>query len=184
MRERYGSHLFGSSALLGRRLIEAGVRFVDVYWDGYQSRMPTGLDPYWDTHSNNFVQLRDVNLPYLDLTYSALLEDMDQRGLLDETLVVMMSDFGRTPRVNSAAGRDHWTKAYSMVFAGAGVRGGQVVGRTDRDGGYVTEGAVIPEDYAATVYEKLGIDRAQPLYTPGGRPTYPGHAGEPIPDLF
>src|SRR5207247_2500243 len=104
LRDRYGRHLFGSSVLLGRRLLEAGVRFVDVYWDGYSSRVPTNLDPYWDTHSNNFTQLKQVNPPYLDQTYSALLEDLEQRGLLEETLVVMMSDFGRTPRVNGAAG--------------------------------------------------------------------------------
>src|SRR5205807_7470723 len=104
LRDRYGAHLFGQSALIGRRLIEAGVRFVEVYWDGYSSRVPTGLDPYWDTHSNNFVQLKQVNLPYLDQTLDALLNDLDGCGLLEETLVVLMSDFGRTPRVNAAAG--------------------------------------------------------------------------------
>src|SRR5262245_48343236 len=98
-RDRYGRHLFGQSTLIGRRLIEAGVRFVDVYWDGYSGRFPTNLDPYWDTHSNNFIQLKQVNLPNLDQTFDALLADLESRGLLDETLVVMMSDFGRAPRV-------------------------------------------------------------------------------------
>src|SRR5260221_2631225 len=99
LRDRYGRHVVGSSTLIARRLIEAGVRFVDVYWDGYQSRVATNLDPYWDTHSNNFVQMKQVNLPDLDGTFDALMDDLDNRGLLDETLVVMMSDFGRTPRV-------------------------------------------------------------------------------------
>ncbi len=101
-KDRYGHHLFGNSAIVARRLIESGVRFVDLYWDGYQTRVPTGLDPYWDTHSKNFEQLKLVNLPYLDQTYAALLSDLDDRGMLDETLVVMMSDMGRTPRVNGS----------------------------------------------------------------------------------
>src|SRR5262249_32853122 len=110
--------------LIARRLVETGVRFLNVSWDGYSSKVPTNADPYWDTHYKNFIQLRRVNLPHVDLTFSALMEDLNDRGFLDETLVVMMSDFGRTPRVNAAAGRDHWTYCYSVLFAGAGIRGG------------------------------------------------------------
>src|SRR5205823_10314858 len=172
LRERYGTHLFGQSALIGRRLIEAGVRFVDVYWDGYQTRVPTNLDPYWDTHSNNFVQLKQVNLPNLDQTYSALLDDLDARGLLDETLVVMMSDFGRTPRVNAAAGRDHWTYCYSVVLAGAGIRGGTVCGVSDAQAAYVKDRPVRPADICATIYHCLGIDPDS---------TLPDRAGRPVP---
>jgi uncharacterized protein (DUF1501 family) len=119
-----------------------------------------------------------------DHAFAALIEDLDERGLLAETLVCFVTEFGRTPRLNKFQGRDHWTKAYSMVFAGAGVRGGQVVGRSDRDGGYVQDQPHTNEDYAATVYEKLGIDRSRPLYTGGNRPVYFGHAGEPIPQLM
>lgn len=184
LRERYGTHLFGSSVLLGRRLIEAGVRFVDVYWDGYQSRMPTNLDPYWDTHSNNFVQLKQVNLPNLDQTYTALLEDLDARGLLDETLVVMMSDFGRTPRVNGAAGRDHWTYCYSVVLAGAGIKGGTVCGASDSQAAYVKDRPVRPADICATIYHCLGIDPHLTVPDKAGRPVPIAHGGVPIREIL
>jgi hypothetical protein len=184
LRERYGTHLFGSSVLLGRRLIEAGVRFVDVYWDGYQSRMPTSLDPYWDTHSNNFVQLKQVNLPNLDQTYTALLEDLDARGLLDETLVVMMSDFGRTPRVNGNAGRDHWTYCYSVMFAGAGIRGGAVCGASDAQAAYVKDRPVRPADICATIYHCLGIDPDTTVPDKAGRPVPIAHGGAPIREIL
>jgi hypothetical protein len=184
LRERYGTHLFGSSVLLGRRLIEAGVRFVDVYWDGYQSRMATNLDPYWDTHSNNFVQLKQVNLPNLDQTYTALLDDLDARGLLANTLVVMMSDFGRTPRVNSAAGRDHWTYCYSVVFAGAGIRGGTVCGASDSQATYVKDRPVRPADICATIYHCLGIDPDTTVPDRAGRPVPIAHGGQPIQEIL
>ena len=125
-----------------------------------------------------------VMMGSVDRAFAALVRDMGQRGLLADTLLCFVTEFGRTPRLNKFEGRDHWTKAYSMVFAGAGVRGGQVVGRTDRDGGYVTDGAVTPEDYAATVYAKLGLDRDRPLYTSSNRPVYIGHAGTPIAALL
>jgi hypothetical protein len=184
VRDRYGVHLFGQSALIGRRLIEAGVRFVDVYWDGYQTRVPTGLDPYWDTHSNNFVQLKQVNLPYLDQTYDALVDDLEVRGLLDETLVVMMSDFGRTPRVNGAAGRDHWTFCYSVVLAGAGIRGGTVCGASDGQAAYVKDRPVRPADICATIYQCLGIDPERPVYDKAGRPVPIAHGGEPVREVL
>jgi hypothetical protein len=180
LRERYGRHLFGASTLIARRLIEAGVRFVDVYWDGYAARMATNLDPYWDTHSYNFRQLRDVNLPYLDQTYDALLTDLDSRGLLDETLIVMMSDFGRTPRINGNAGRDHWTSCYSVVLAGAGIRGGTLCGASDAHAAYVKERPVRPADICATVYHCLGIDPHSFVPDRAGRPMPIANGGEPI----
>ena len=182
--DRYGRHLFGQSVLIGRRLVEAGVRFVDVYWDGYSSRVPTGVDPYWDTHSNNFVQLRQVNLPYLDQTFDALLGDLEGSGLLDETLVVMMSDFGRTPRVNGSAGRDHWTSCYSVVLAGAGIKGGTVCGASDAQAAYVKDRPVRPADICATIYHCLGIDPEMTVRDRAGRPIPIAHGGEPIREIL
>ena len=184
LRDRYGRHLFGQSVLIGRRLVEAGVRFVDVYWDGYSSRVPTGLDPYWDTHSNNFVQLKQVNLPYLDRTFDALLRDLEDSGLLDETLVVMMSDFGRTPRVNGNAGRDHWTSCYSVLFAGAGIKGGTVCGASDAHAAYVKDRPVRPADICATIYHCLGIDPEMTVRDRASRPIPIAHGGEPIREIL
>src|SRR6185436_10550775 len=125
--ERYGKTLFGNSSIIARRLVEAGVRFVNVTWDLYWDRIPIDYD-CWDTHTRNFAILRDNKLPFLDQTLSALLEDLQHRGLLDETLVVLMSEMGRTPRINANAGRDHWTFCYSIVFFGGGIRGGTIYG--------------------------------------------------------
>ena len=120
-----------------------------------------------------------------DQAFAALIEDMHQRGLLAETLVCFVTEFGRTPNINERQGRDHWTHAFSFAFAGAGVPGGQVVGSTDRDGGYITSSmAYTIEDYAATIYEKLGIDRSKPITTPTGRPIYLAAKGKPIAELF
>tara|TARA_B100000686_G_C15886058_1_gene523372 strand:- start:105 stop:482 length:378 start_codon:yes stop_codon:yes gene_type:complete len=120
-----------------------------------------------------------------DQALSALIEDMDQRGLLEDTLVCFVTEFGRTPKINSRQGRDHWTHAFSFAFAGAGVPGGQVVGSTDKDGGYITSPqAFTIEDYAATIYEKLGIDRHKPIYTPADRPILLSRQGQPIGELF
>ena len=119
-----------------------------------------------------------------DQAFAALIDDLDQRGLLAETLVCFVTEFGRTPKFNKFQGRDHWTHAYSIAFAGAGVPGGQVIGRTDKDGGYVVDEPYTPEDYAATIYEKLGIDRTQPVYTANNRPVYFGHSGKPIAALL
>jgi hypothetical protein len=185
LRERYGNHVVGTSTLIARRLIEAGVRFVDVYWDGYTYRVPNnGLDPYWDTHSNNFVQLKQVNLPNLDQTYSTLLDDLEQRGLLDETLVVMMSDFGRTPRVNGSAGRDHWTYCYTVVFAGAGIKGGTVCGTSDAQAAYVKDRPIRPADICATIYQCLGIDPDTTVPDRAGRPVAINQGGEPIREIL
>lgn len=175
LRDRYDRTLFGASALIGRRLVEAGVRFVNVTWD-YPG------DNSWDTHANNFHWLRGA-LPSLDLTYSALLSDLEQRGLLDETLVVLMSDMGRTPQVNRNSGRDHWTYCYSVVFAGAGVRGGTVVGASDAHAAYVKDRPVSTSDICATIYHLLGIDPDMKVYD-NDRPVAVAHGGEPIRELL
>lgn len=195
-RDRYGAGHRGACYLVGRKLIEAGVRFVtvDVRWPR-NDIYPKGTNLNWDHH--DFIYAKDTcNLPgaggggrgrygigtwpmmgSTDQAFAALIEDMDDRGLLAETLVCFVTEFGRTPRLNRYQGRDHWTHAYSMAMAGAGVPGGQVIGSTDADGGYVAESPYTPENYASTVYEKLGIDRDSPIYTAAGRPVYFGHAG-------
>src|SRR5205807_677109 len=141
--ERYGRTLFGHSTLIARRLVEAGVRFVNVTWDLFWDRIQLDYDA-WDTHTRNFSILRENKLPQFDLTYTALLEDLDQRGLLDETLVVVMSEMGRTPRINGNAGRDHWTYCYSVFLAGGGIRGGSVHGASDAHAAYVKDRPVSP----------------------------------------
>ena len=202
-REQYGRGHRGSCYLLGRRLLEAGVRFVtvDVRWP-LTPETPGGFNLNWDHHDLIYTSascgtVRDkaggegrygighwVMMGSTDQAFAALVTDLDERGLLDETLVCFVTEFGRTPRLNKFAGRDHWTNAYSIAFAGAGVPGGQVIGESDRDGGYVISQAYTPEDYATTIYEKLGIDRSKPLYTSANRPVYFGHLGHPIKELF
>jgi hypothetical protein len=156
-RDDYGRSEFGQSVLLARRLVENGVRFVTVNYGG------------WDHHDEIFKGL-DRKLPEFDQGYSSLILDLDQRGLLDDTLVLAMGEFGRTPKVNDKAGRDHWGRAGSMLWAGAGVARGQVLGATDKNGAFVTDRPVRPADVAWTVYESLGIDPAKELLTPEGRP--------------
>ncbi|MEX1229849.1 MAG: DUF1501 domain-containing protein [Planctomycetaceae bacterium] len=203
VRERYGKGHRGSCYLLGRKLIEAGVRFVtvDVRWP-LTPETPGGFNLNWDHHDLIYTPascgtVRDkaggegrygighwVMMGSTDQAFAALVSDLDERGLLDETLVCFVSEFGRTPWLNKFAGRDHWTHAYSIAFAGAGIPGGQIIGASDRDGGYAITHPHTPEDYATTIYEKLGIDRNQPLYTPTNRPVHFGHLGEPIAELF
>jgi len=125
-----------------------------------------------------------VMMGSVDHAFSALIEDLDQRGLLDETLVCFVTEFGRTPRLNKSQGRDHHVGAYSIAFAGAGVPGGQIIGRSDREGGNVVDSPYIPENYAASLYEKLGLDRSVPLYTSSNRPVFIGEGFEPIQQLF
>src|SRR4029077_8356096 len=134
--DRYGRTLFGHSTLIGRRLVEAGVRFVNVTWDLFWDRVKIDYDA-WDTHTKNFPILRENKLPGLDQTYSALMEDLDDRGLLDETLIVVMSEMGRTPKINGNGGRDHWTYCYSVMLAGAGIKGGTIYGASDAQAAYV-----------------------------------------------
>ena len=131
LRERYGRTLFGSTALLARRLVERGVRFVNVSWDNYSKRFEVSKAA-WDTHERNFPMLRETLLPNFDQTYSAFLADLDARGLLDETLVVTMGEMGRTPKINAKGGRDHWTYCYSVLLAGAGIKGGTHLRRVGR----------------------------------------------------
>ena len=170
-RDEYGRHEFGQSALLARRLVENGVRFVTINYGG------------WDHHGEIFKGL-DSKLPEFDQGYSALIHDLDQRGLLDSTLVLAMGEFGRTPKVNDKAGRDHWGRAGSMLWAGAGVGRGQVIGSTDKNGAFVTDRPVSPADVAWTVYDSLGIDPAKELTTPEGRPVSILAEGSRISELF
>ncbi|RMG36366.1 MAG: DUF1501 domain-containing protein [Planctomycetota bacterium] len=148
VRERYGRHTFGQSLLLARRLIEVGVPVVQVNIGAVQT---------WDNHSNIFPRLKNDLLPPLDRGMAALLDDMDQRGLLQNTLVMMLGEFGRTPKINKNKGRDHWGPCFFGLFAGAGVRGGNVIGKSDAIGAYPTTRAYSPNDVGATVYHVLGI---------------------------
>ncbi|MDA0836105.1 MAG: DUF1501 domain-containing protein [Planctomycetota bacterium] len=177
--KRYGNTLFGASTLAARKLVEAGVQYINVTWDIYWERLKLQFAG-WDTHANNFVLLRDYNLPYLDLTYNALMQDLDERGLLDETLVVTMSDFGRTPKVNGNAGRDHWTFCYSVMFSGAGIKGGTVFGASDMQAAYVQDQPVSTGDVCATIYKCLGIDPHYRVLDRVNRPIEIAHGGEPI----
>jgi hypothetical protein len=183
LRERYGRTLFGASTLIARRLVEAGVRFVNVTWDIFWERLQLQYDG-WDTHTRNFPILRDYNLPYFDLTYSALLEDLEQRGLLDEALVVVMSEMGRTPRINANGGRDHWTHCYSTFLAGGGIRGGTLYGESDAQAAYVKDRPVSTADVCATVYECLGIDPDMPIQDRAGRPIPVAHGGRLIREIL
>ncbi|MEW5975812.1 MAG: DUF1501 domain-containing protein [Acidobacteriota bacterium] len=174
IRNRYGRTPVGQGCLLARRLVESGVRFVTVS-KGWLN---------WDTHGRNFTTLEKLLLPELDLAYSALLEDLYQRSLLESTLVVMMGEFGRTPEVNADAGRDHWSKAFSIVLAGGGVRGGQVLGATDAKAAEVTEDPYQVEDLVATIYDRVGIDFTKEYHTPIGRPVKLSNGGQVISKLF
>jgi uncharacterized protein (DUF1501 family) len=171
VRDAYGRNTLGQSCLLARRLIEAGVHFVTV------------TDGGWDTHQNNFRSLRDRLLPRLDRAYAALLQDLHDRGLLDSTLVVWFGDFGRTPKVNPSAGRDHWSTAGVACMGGGGVRLGEVVGATNAQGEVVVDSPVTPQDLAATIYQALGI----PLHTwyraQDGRPIELVPEGRPVRQL-
>ena len=183
VRERYTPTLFGQSALIARRLVETGVRFINVTWDCYWERLKLQLH-CWDTHSQNFNLMRDYNLPYLDAVYSALMQDLDESGLLDETLVLVMSDFGRTPKINKNAGRDHWTFCYSMLFSGAGIKGGTVYGASDGQAAYPAINPVSTSDICSTIYETLGIDHKTHVYDKLGRPMSISHGGSPIRDIM
>lgn len=183
LRERYGRTLFGNCSLIARRLVERGVRFVNVTWDLFWDRVPINYD-CWDTHSRNFTTLKEVNLPEFDQTYAALLEDLESRGLLDETLVVVMSEMGRTARVNGAAGRDHWTHCYGMWFAGAGIRGGSVAGQSDGQAEFVKDRPISPADICATIYECLGIDADMTVPDRAGRPVPVSHGGRAIREIL
>jgi hypothetical protein len=174
-RERYGNSAFGQGLLLSRRLVEAGVRLVTVNW--------ARDDAFWDTHSQNFKSLKEDLLPPFDRGFSALLADLEDRGLLDETLVVCLGEFGRTPEINKNAGRDHWAACNSVVLAGGGIKGGFVHGKSDRTAAYPDENPVTPEELAATIYHALGIAPQTELIDPQGRPIALCN-GEPVLPLF
>jgi hypothetical protein len=182
LRERYGRSLFGSSTLLARRLIERGARFVNVSWDNFSNRFQV-TKQVWDTHERNFPILRQSHLPNLDQTYSALMEDLDARGLLDETLVVLMGEMGRTPRINANGGRDHWTFCYSVLLAGAGIRGGTVYGESDAQAAYIRDRPAHIRDICATIYHCLGIDPEMTVYDHGRRPIAIAHGGRPLSEV-
>lgn len=177
LRDRYGRHLFGQSAMMGRRMLEAGARFVTVLWD-----CPDGYS--WDSHRNS----DDVGkhlLPGLDQTFSALLADMSDRGLLDETLVVCVGEMGRTPKPDTAQwGRGHWSHCFPAVLAGAGIRGGITYGRSDKHAGYPADKPVTPENLAATIFHTLGISPETRIRDAFGRPVPVMEKGEPLVELF
>jgi uncharacterized protein (DUF1501 family) len=163
VRERYGRHSWGQSHLLARRLVEAGTRFVTTV---------NGPSITWDTHKDNFTKLKDTLVPPMEQAYAALIDDLAERGLLDTTLVVWMGEFGRTPKINKDAGRDHWPGCYTVALAGGGVQGGRVIGESDATGAYPKSRPTTPADIHASVFAALGHD-------PRGI-TYPASDGRPI----
>jgi hypothetical protein len=172
VRERYGAGSFGSGCLLARRLVEAGVPFVEVDFGG------------WDNHQNIFPTLQNDKLPQLDQGMSALIEDLHQRGLLRDTVVLCMGEFGRTPRINANVGRDHWARAWSVVLAGGGIKGGAVIGATNDDGTAVTTRPYTAQDLMASVLAALGISLDITYTTPNGRPIKIANDGHPIEGLL
>jgi len=179
IRERYGRTLFGASTLLARRLVERGVRFVNVSWDNFSKRFEVSKAG-WDTHQRNFPMLRETLLPNFDQTYSAFIEDLDMRGLLDETLVVTMGEMGRTPKINAQGGRDHWTFCYSVLLAGAGIRGGTIHGASDEQAAFIKDKPVHIRDICATIYHLLGVDPEMPVFDRANRPIAVAHGGRPV----
>jgi hypothetical protein len=157
LRTRYGRFRFGQCCLLARRLVESGVRFVQVNWSSHVEPLEDTGDGGWDTHDRNYPQLQDRHAWMLDQSLTALLEDLQERGLLRETLVVACGEFGRTPKINNKAGRDHWEHCYSALLAGGGIRGGQTVGASDARGERPQTGAATPADLFTTVLDRLGI---------------------------
>ncbi|MEZ6086606.1 MAG: DUF1501 domain-containing protein [Pirellulaceae bacterium] len=170
-RDKYGRNPFGQRALLARRLVEAGVPFITLYEGG------------WDHHTNLFKSLND-KLPPHEHTIAALIEDLDERGMLDRTLVIALGEFGRTPKVNKDGGRDHWANAMSVMLAGGGIQGGQVIGATDRQGYSAVDRVLSPENFVSTIYRKLGIDPGKIVHTPEGRPVTYVTNPEPIAELM
>ena len=189
VRDRYGRHTFGQSALLARRLVEAGTRFVQVNWPSVANGDPNTTA--WDTHATNFGPLKNLHCPKLDSAVSSLLEDLDQSGMLEDTLVLAVGEFGRSPRMgistsgnsNAPDGRDHWPYCYTGLIAGAGVKGGQVYGKSDATGSTPLENPVHPRDILATIYHTLGIDPHTIVYNHLDQPRELVN-GEPIAGIF
>jgi hypothetical protein len=184
LREQYGRNVVGQSLLLARRLVEAGVRFVNVHWPN------VGGGRNWDTHSNGFNRLKNDLLPPTDRGVAALIKDLAERGLLKRTLVVIMTEFGRAPQIGKTfqnsggvAGRDHWSNCFSIVLAGGGMRGGFVCGSSDAKGAFPADRALVPADIVATLYQALGIDPHVTLRDPEGR-THLLCEGKPVSELF
>lgn len=185
LRDAYGRTTYGQSCLLARRLVETGVRFVTVY---YSKSIGGSGSGGWDTHGDNFNQLKNRLLPNTDQAVPTLIEDLNARGLLDETLIVWMGEFGRTPKIQNSAkfgkdGRDHWPGCYTVLFAGGGIIPGAIHGSSDRIGAYPASDPVSPDDIAATLFWALGIDPATEIFDPLGRPL-PIAAGNPITSIF
>ncbi|WP_422925381.1 DUF1501 domain-containing protein [Singulisphaera sp. PoT] len=172
VRDAYGRGSFGAGCLMARKLVEMGVTFVEVSLGG------------WDTHANAFDTLSKRLLPELDKGMGALVADLEQRGLLDDTVIAWMGDFGRTPRINQDAGRDHWPRSWSVVLGGGGIKGGQAVGATDKDGVDIVDKPVGPMDVIATMTKAMGLDLATQWTTPRGRPIKLVDAGKPIAELI
>ncbi len=168
VRERYGKNRWGQCVLLARRLIESGVRLVHVNWPREPGDNASD-NPLWDTHAQNHDRLEDVLCPIFDVGFSALIEDLDQRGLLEETLVVAIGEFGRTPKINAKSGRDHWGSVFSFVMAGAGIAGGQVYGSSDRQGAFPKTNRVEPGHMTSTIFHLLGLDHRGTFADPTGR---------------
>jgi hypothetical protein len=172
-REAYGDNSFGRGCLLARRLVEAGVPFVEVYLSN------------WDGHFKREADHAKGLMPLLDAGLATLVTDLTERGLLETTLVIWMGEFGRTPRMNTRGGRDHYARAWTTLLAGGGIKGGQVIGETDREGAAVTDGPIEARDFMATVCRALDIDYAKKVETPSGRPvTLVEKGGSPIRELF
>jgi hypothetical protein len=178
IRQRYGRNRHGQSVLLARRLVEAGARFITVF-DGIHN----GQEANWDSHQAVFPRHRDHLLPPADRAFSTLVADLHERGLLSETLVIAMGEFGRTPKINKDAGRDHWPDCYSLLMAGGGIKGGTVYGASDADGAYPAADPVTPGDLAATLCWRFGLDGKREMRDGLSRP-YPAAEGEPLRRLF
>jgi uncharacterized protein (DUF1501 family) len=176
-RNTYGRNIYGQSVLLARRLLEAGTRLVTVSW-------APDANATWDTHGSNFTKLKETLLPQFDTATSALLGDLVDRRMLDRTLVAILGDFGRTPKINGNAGRDHWNFCYSIMLAGGGVRPGWVHGASDRAGAYPADNPTSPADILATIYRLLGVDHRMELYDRFRRPHQIVSRGNVVPALL
>jgi hypothetical protein len=181
VRDRYGRSQFGQSVLLARRLVEAGVSLVHVNW--FRGPDEPSDNPCWDSHTDETNRLKNVLVPPADRAFSALIEDLELRGLLSQTLVLCMAEFGRTPKFNPRGGRDHWGPVFSIALAGGGVQGGRVHGASDREGAYPAEGIVYPRDLTATVFHLLGYDPETEIRDPLGR-TFPISRGRVVQEIL
>ena len=177
-KDKFGNHICGQSMLLARRLVQAEVPIVTVACSAGDLNGSAG--DHWDTHADNFNRIKNTMLPAFDRPAAALLDDLDERGMLDETLVVFLTEFGRTPKINKNAGRDHYPSCYSVAFAGAGIQGGQVYGKSDKSGSEPAKNACGPADLHATIFKAFGIDHKATITDRLGRP-FPISDGEPLP---